>query len=117
MFILLSTQQGPFVLRTLKSRAETSPFLMNFALGLLGERARRYLRNSIFNLVNQTALGNRVAQIQRDIKNKIFYFVLPNKETKNKFPSERKSIDPLLLTMFSPFERNALVFPSRLPFS
>lgn len=62
---------------------------MNFALGLLGERARRYLRNSIFNLVNQTALGNRVAQIQRDIKNKIFYFVLPNKETKNKFPSER----------------------------
>lgn len=117
LFILLATQQVPFVHRTLKSRAETSPFLMNFVLGLLGEREKRYLRNSLFNLVNQTALGNRVAQIQGDIKNKIFYFVLLNKETKNKFPNETKSIDPLLLTMFLPFERNALAFPSRLAFS
>lgn len=40
LFILLATQQVPFVPRTLKSRAETSPFLMNFALGLLGERQK-----------------------------------------------------------------------------
>lgn len=97
LFILPATQQVPFVLRTLKSRAETSPFLMNFVLGLLRERERGYLRNSVFNLVNQTALGNRVAQIQGDIKNMIFYFVLLNKETKNKFPNESKSINPLLL--------------------
>lgn len=68
LFILLATQQVPFVLRTLKSRAETCPFLMNFAPGLLGERERRYLRNRLFNLVNQAALGNRVAQIQGDVK-------------------------------------------------
>lgn len=72
LFILLATRQVSFVLRTLKSRAETSPVLMNFALGLLRERERRYLRNNLFNLVNQRALGNRVAQIQGDIKNKIF---------------------------------------------
>jgi len=77
LFILPATQQVPFVLRTLKSRAETSPFLMNCALGLLGERI--YLRNSLFNLVTQTSLGNKVAQIQGDIKNKIFYFALLNK--------------------------------------
>lgn len=76
LFILPATQQVPFVPRTFKSRAETSPFLMNFALGLLGESERRYLKNSLFNSVNQTALGNRVAQIQRDVKNKFFYFCL-----------------------------------------
>lgn len=33
-----------------------------------------------------------------------------NEETKNTFPNESKSIDLLLLTVLSPFERNVFSF-------